>query len=308
MNYYIPLYESEPIILCGVSKEMDIIQWLDVPNKVKDLLQKDGGIIPQSVAITENPKELVSTEIFLLSFISGKPYYVYQWANENVVCRFAVNHCIMSEKSHRMIKDECLEAFLKLALPRSHVTEIQKILSYYYEIRFRTSSVQVRIMTLVSLLECIVSIHKYEKEVVVTDQWINDTLKTFVDEMIRNDYCNDVDEGKRSDKYNLLRNNLNHINDNSTKKKIQHLCTECGLNVDKKTIDDIFKARNNWTHGGTSVDVDQMVTIYPKLKMIVEMLIMYEITGCCKNYQQFMFPFTDNNGIVQWERFFKGES
>lgn len=40
MVYYIPLYGSEPITLKGISKEMEIVEWADVPEKVRNLLER----------------------------------------------------------------------------------------------------------------------------------------------------------------------------------------------------------------------------------------------------------------------------
>lgn len=164
MNYYIPLYGSEQIVLRRISEKMEIVEWTDVPEKAKNLLLRYDDNIPESVAVTGDPNEIIATELIVLSFIFGKPYFVHQWANESTQCRISTRYLITIENPHKQINIEDLESFLKIAFPLSHKAEIQRILSYYYEIKFRTSSIEVKIITLTSLLEFIVSTHSFEKE------------------------------------------------------------------------------------------------------------------------------------------------
>ena len=188
MSYYIPLYSSEPITLKEVSNEMEIIEWVNVPEIIQNQLHDDLGRIPESVAVTDNPREIIETEIMLLSFIFGKTYYVYQWADEKSCYRFSTSYSIAKKNPCKLINDKDLEYFLKIALPLSHKCRLQRILSYYYEIMFRTSSVQVKIISLVSLLEFIVNSHSFKEEVVISDEWIVETGNSFINETIRTDY------------------------------------------------------------------------------------------------------------------------
>lgn len=305
MSYYIPLYGSESMALKGVSKEMEVVGWTDVPEKVRDLLLRNDSNIPESVAVTDNPNEIISTELNVLSFIFGKPYFVHQWANESTRCGFSPSYSITNESPRKQINDGDLEDFLKIAFPLSHKAEIQRILSYYYEIKFRTSSVQVKIITLVSLLEYIVSTHSFEKEEVIGKDWIKNSINSFIEETVRIGYFSNVAEAKDSGKVGLLRTSLGNINEQSMKTKIMVVCEKCGLNVNIGMLRDIYKVRNDWIHGGSADDMDYMVKAYAQLKQIVEMMIMYEITGRNEKYQWFMVPFSDKNEIIKWERFYE---
>ena len=284
---------------------MDIVEWADVPEKVRRLLLRDGDDASEYVAVTDNPEEIVSTELFVLSFIFEKPYYVYQWADETTCRRFSTSFCIPTENPRKQINDKDLESFLKIAFPLSHKPELQRILSYYYEIKFRTSSVQVKIITLVSLLEYIISTHFFEKEEVIGKDWIKNTADSFVKETVRTGYFSNDAKARQSGKFGLLRTTMGNLHEQSMKNKIMTVCEECGLNVNMDILRDIYKARNDWIHGGSSDDMDFMVKAYFPLKLIVEMIIMYEITGRDEKYQQFMVPFTCKGDIVKWEHFFE---
>ncbi len=168
---------------------------------------------------------------------------------------------------------------------------------------FRTSSVQVKIITLVSLLEYIISTHSFERGSVIRDEWKESTISSFISEIVSTDYCSNNADAKQSGKYNLFCSFLGKLNEKSMKRKIIELCTECGLNVKEDTIGHIYKIRNNWIHGGPMPDMETMATSYSALKMIVQMITIYETTGRSKNYQSFMNPFTDRNGIVIWKNF-----
>lgn len=284
---------------------MEIVKWAEVPEKVRNLLERDEGYVPEYAVVTDNPKEIVSTELYVLSFIFEKPYRVYRWVDENTVSSFSTGYCISIKNRCKLIKDGDLERFLKVALPLSHDAEIQRILSYYYEIMFRTSSVQVKIITLVSLLEYIVSSPPFDKENVISKDWIKNATDSFVEETIRTGYFKRVKEAKQSGKYGLFCSSLGNINEKSMKNKILAVCAECGLKVDMKILNDIYKARNGWIHGRSADDVNLMVEAYPPLGLIVQMMIVYKMTGRYKNYQSFMNPFKDINGIVEWDRFFE---
>lgn len=116
--------------------------------------------------------------------------------DENTISKFSTSYCIPIEKPHKKINDRNLESFLKVALPLSHDAKLQRILSYYYEIMFRTSSVQVKIITLVSLLEYVVSTHSFKKENVISKDWINNATGSFVEETVKTDYFNSDKEAK----------------------------------------------------------------------------------------------------------------
>lgn len=87
------------------------------------------------------------------------------------------------------------------------------------------------------------------------------------------------------------------------KNKILAVCAECGLNVNMKILKDIYKTRNYWIHGGSAGDMEFLAKAYMSLRWIVQMMIVYELTGRNENYQLFMNPFTDE--IVEWDRFFE---
>ena len=308
MDYYIPLYHSEPIILEHISEMLSIIRWVDVPEKAKQLLLRRNSTIPESVAVSDKPEDVISTELKVLAFIFEKPYYVHQWANENVRHGLSTAFSIPVESPRKLINDEYLESFLKIALPLSHNDELQRILSYYYEIEFRTSSIEVKIITMVSLLEYIVSTHQFEKENVISEKWIKQITDSFIEEVVKTGYVNNSKEAKSSGKYNLLSSSLGNINNQSTKNKIHKLCEICGLNVSMKILNKIYETRNSWIHGGTNNNLDSMMIARSSLQIILEMIIVYELTGRDERYQQFMNSFTDKNGIVLWEHFFDCDS
>lgn len=139
----------------------------------------------------------------------------------------------------------------------------------------------------------------------IGEDWKKKTTDSFVEETLRTGYFSNVANAKQSGKFNLLRTSLGNINEQSMKDKIMVVCEECGLNVNMDMLNDIYKARNNWIHGGSADDINFMVKAYDPLKLIVEMMIMYEITGRNEKYQRFMVPFTDKNEIVKWERFYE---
>lgn len=304
--YYIPMYLSEKIELKGIDKKFRIILWENVPNKIKLLLTQNDDNIPESVAVIKGELDNISfAKIKLLSLIFNRIYYVYQWTDGKIVTKCPTPFTSFSNNPRKLIRKDKINIFMKKALKNINNPKIQRMISYYYEINIRIDAIEIKLVTLVSLLEHIANTHNFKKEIIISNRWKTSMKKSFIEEVIKNGYVDSIKTASISPKYNKLTNDLSQLNEKSIKEKIVLLCNKCKLNVSGETLGTIFKLRNDWTHGSNDIDYDDMYNAYPKLKTIVEMLLVYELSGNDLKYQTYLNSFHDKNDIVRWEHFFE---
>ncbi len=301
---YIPIYTFRKILPISISQQYKYINWDGAPESAKKFLTIEGKESPIVVEIEDDyVQEYINKDLYVYSIIFQDPFYIFQYASEKTHNAFSTSYVSGLQNPSQLIKKDKMEEFLSIAIPEGHKDDVHRILGYYYEMLFRTSAIEIKIITEMSIIEHI--LHNYNPITKTPDEKeVLGKIKNSIQEiLVQIGITKNKKEAKQTHYYSQILENLSKSEQTPLTDKIIMKCKELGLNVDENSISNMKKLRNDWIHGN-EFDYSLAYSVYPQLDLIVKMLIINLLTGKRRDYQSFMEPFSERYRIVTWDKFF----
>jgi hypothetical protein len=311
----IPIYDAEKVALqFNVDPTIRIEPW---NRQIKNLRMWDDEAenIPDCVAVIEEAEWVSDTPLahlfrsgfYVLPLIFDRTYFIYQLGDEDSIrARFSTTFSV-PHNGREWIRRDRLAEFLSRAVAGYQRHKLGLALGLHYEIEFRTSAADVKILLHFLLLE-LLSGRFVEPKIKspLSEEAISSMLDTARQDLIANAYMDPSQPSERCDKFNKVKENLlRGLGEKSSRKMIVELLNEkCRLYVDESFVDELADLRADIGHARGGYGNDQTIEVLRRVRYLNRIVLIEMLLDFDPDFQKFLVPHTfPRFELLKWERF-----